>query len=154
MHKNEGYLGNINVKRAGVESEWSEEQILEYKKCMESPVHFIENYVKIISLDEGLVPFKLYEYQENLIDHFDENRFSVILACRQSGKSITALSIESEPWTEFLSIEIPYNFLIVFSSASLGLVAPISFLLAKTAFFPSKINTTIGPEDRYAHKSL
>ena len=90
MHKNEGYLGNINVKRAGVESEWSEEQILEYKKCMESPVHFIENYVKIISLDEGLVPFKLYEYQENLIDHFDENRFSVILACRQSGKSITA----------------------------------------------------------------
>ena len=69
MHKTEGYLGNINVKRAGVESEWSEEQILEYKKCMESPVHFIENYVKIISLDEGLVPFKLYEYQENLIDH-------------------------------------------------------------------------------------
>ena len=89
MHKNEGYLGNINVKRAGVESEWTEEQILEYKKCMESPIHFIENYVKIISLDEGLVPFKLYDYQEELIDHFDENRFSVVLACRQSGKSIT-----------------------------------------------------------------
>ena len=90
MHKNEGYLGNINVKRAGVQAEWTEEQVLEYKKCMESPVHFIENYVKIISLDEGLVPFKLYDYQEELIEHFDENRFSVILACRQSGKSITA----------------------------------------------------------------
>ena len=90
MHKNEGYLGNINVKRAGVESEWTEDQILEYKKCMESPVHFIENYIKIISLDEGLVPFGLYDYQEDLINHFDENRFSIILACRQSGKSITA----------------------------------------------------------------
>jgi len=89
MHKNEGYLGNINVKRAGVESQWSEEQILEYKKCMENPIYFIENYVKIISLDEGLVPFKLYGYQEELIEHFDENRFSVVLACRQSGKSIT-----------------------------------------------------------------
>ena len=89
MHKNEGYLGNINVKRAGVQAEWTEEQVLEYKKCMESPIHFIENYVKIISLDEGLVPFKLYDYQEDLIDHFDENRFSVVLACRQSGKSIT-----------------------------------------------------------------
>ena len=89
MHKNEGSLGNINVKRAGVESEWTEEQVLEYKKCMENPIYFIETYIKIISLDEGLVPFKLYNYQEELIDHFDENRFSVILACRQSGKSIT-----------------------------------------------------------------
>ena len=89
MYKNEGYLGNINIKRVGVESEWSEEQILEYQKCMESPIHFIENYIKIISLDEGLVPFNLYDYQEELITHFDENRFSIILACRQSGKSIT-----------------------------------------------------------------
>ena len=90
MHKNEGYLGNINVKRTGVQAEWTEEQILEYKKCMESPIHFIENYVKIISLDEGLIHFKLYDYQKELIEHFDENRFSVVLACRQSGKSITA----------------------------------------------------------------
>ena len=90
MHKNEGYLGNINVKRTGVQAEWTEEQILEYQKCMENPIHFIENYVKIISLDEGLINFKLYDYQRELIEHFDENRFSVVLACRQSGKSITA----------------------------------------------------------------
>ena len=90
MHKNEGYLGNINVKRVGVQAEWTEKEVLEYKKCMENPIHFIENYVKIISLDEGLIKFKLYDYQRELIDHFDENRFSVVLACRQSGKSITA----------------------------------------------------------------
>lgn len=89
MHKNEGYLGNLSVKRAGVSSEWTEHEILEYKKCMENPAHFIENYIKIISLDDGLVPFKLRGYQDDLITHFDESRFSIVLACRQSGKSIT-----------------------------------------------------------------
>ena len=90
MHKNEGYLGNINVKRQGVQTEWTEEQIIEYKKCMVDPLYFIQKHLKIISLDEGLVPFKLYDYQQDLITHFDESRFSIVLACRQSGKSITA----------------------------------------------------------------
>ena len=90
MHKNEVYLGNINVKRAGVQTEWTEEQIIEYKKCMVDPLYFIQKHLKIISLDEGLVPFKLYDYQQDLITHFDESRFSIVLACRQSGKSITA----------------------------------------------------------------
>ena len=90
MHKNAGYLGNINVKRAGVQTEWTEEQIIEYKKCMVDPLYFIQKHLKIISLDEGLVPFKLYDYQQDLITHFDESRFSIVLACRQSGKSITA----------------------------------------------------------------
>ena len=87
--QNEGYLGNINVKRAGVSDEWSEEKILEYKKCTDDPAYFIQKYVKIISLDEGLVPFKLYEYQDKLINHFHDNRFNIVLACRQSGISIT-----------------------------------------------------------------
>ena len=89
INKNEGYLGNINVKRAGVQSEWDEETILEYKKCMTDPKYFITKYIKIISLDEGLINFELYDYQRELIDHFDENRFNIVLACRQSGKSIT-----------------------------------------------------------------
>ena len=66
MNKNEGYLGNINVKRAGVEQDWTEEQILEYKKCMTNPVHFIENYIKIVTLDTGLQPFKMYQFQREL----------------------------------------------------------------------------------------
>ena len=88
--KNEGYLGNNLIKRAGVETSYTEEELLEYQKCSEDPCHFIENYCQIISLDEGLVPFKLRGYQESLIEHFNENRFSVVLAARQSGKSITS----------------------------------------------------------------
>ena len=88
--KNEGYLGNNLIKRAGVETQYTEEQIAEYQKCSSDPTHFIEKYTQIISLDEGLVPFNLRGYQEKLINHFNDNRFSVVLAARQSGKSITS----------------------------------------------------------------
>jgi hypothetical protein len=57
---------------------------------MDDPVYFAENYVKVISLDKGLVPFHLYPYQENMFEHFNTNRFSIVLACRQSGKSISS----------------------------------------------------------------
>ncbi len=88
--KNEGYLGNNLIKRAGVETKYTKDEIEEYQKCSQDPTHFIEKYTQIISLDEGLVPFNLRGYQENLINHFNDNRFSVVLAARQSGKSITS----------------------------------------------------------------
>ena len=86
-----GYLGNPNVKRDGVETSFTRKEINEYQKCMEDPAYFAKNYVKIISLDEGLVPFKLYPYQEKMFKHFNDNRFSIVLACRQSGKSISSV---------------------------------------------------------------
>lgn len=93
QQKNEyGYLGNNNVKRDGVSAEFTQEEIQEYIKCMQDPSYFARNYVKIISLDEGLVPFNLYEYQENMFNHFNDNRFSIVLACRQSGKSISSVA--------------------------------------------------------------
>jgi len=87
-----GYLGNPNIKRDGVEQEWTQEEIKEYAKCMQDPVYFATKYCKIISLDEGLVPFNLYPYQEEMFQHFNKNRFSIVLACRQSGKSISSVT--------------------------------------------------------------
>ena len=86
-----GYLGNPNVKRDGVVTEFSKEEIREYMKCMKDPAYFAKKYVKIISLDEGLVPFDLYPYQKKMFKHFNNNRFSIVLACRQSGKSISSV---------------------------------------------------------------
>jgi hypothetical protein len=88
--KNEGYLGNTLIKKAGVDIQYTEEELSEYIKCSKDPVHFIENYTQIISLDEGMIPFKLRGYQDKLIQHFNDNRFNVVLASRQSGKSITS----------------------------------------------------------------
>ena len=90
QNKNENYLGNPNIKKDGVVSNFDEEQVLEYARCMKDPVYFVEKYAKIISLDKGLVPFRLYPYQKKMFKHFKENRFNVVLACRQSGKSISA----------------------------------------------------------------
>jgi len=86
-----GYLGNPLVKRDGIQQQWTEEEVTEYTKCMRSPQYFAHTYAKVISLDDGLVPFNLYPYQEKMFEHFESNRFSIVLACRQSGKSISSV---------------------------------------------------------------
>ena len=90
LKQKESYLGNPNVKRDGVLQQWTPDLLQEYKKCMDNPIYFVETYVKVISLDDGMVPFVLYPYQRRMFEQFQENRFSIVLACRQSGKSISA----------------------------------------------------------------
>ena len=70
------YLGNPNLKKANTAIEFTQEQILEFMKCKEDPVYFAKNYIKIVSLDEGLVNFNLYPFQEKLINNFHNERFS------------------------------------------------------------------------------
>lgn len=91
LQSKESYLGNPNVKRDGVNEEWDAHKISEYQKCMQDPAYFARTYAKIISLDRGLVNFNLYPYQEKMFHHFNDNRFSIVLACRQSGKSISSV---------------------------------------------------------------
>ena len=89
---NDTYLGNVQIKRDGVVSPFTAHEVEEYKKCMSDPSYFARTYCKVIHLDKGLVPFELYPYQEQMFEHFDDNRFSIILACRQSGKSISSVA--------------------------------------------------------------
>ena len=86
------YRDNPNLKRANVQIEFTKEQIQEYQKCWEDPVYFTENYVKIISLDEGLIPFKLYEFQRQMMWTFHTERFTICKLPRQSGKSTTIIA--------------------------------------------------------------
>ena len=86
------YLGNPNLKKANTEIEFTQEQILEFLACKEDPVYFAKKYIKIVSLDEGLVPFDLYPFQEKLISNFHEHRFNICKMPRQTGKSTTCVS--------------------------------------------------------------
>jgi len=86
------YLGNPNLKRANVSQEWTKEELIEYQKCTDDPLHFIQNYVKIVSLDEGLVPFEMYPFQKEMVGTFHNNRFTICKLPRQSGKSTTMIS--------------------------------------------------------------
>ena len=91
IQTNDSYLGNPNVKRDGVEHNFTQHELQEYIKCMNDPAYFARNYLKVVHLDKGLVNFDLYPYQEKMFNHFKENRFSIVLACRQSGKSISSV---------------------------------------------------------------
>lgn len=91
LRANDSYLGNPNVKKDGVQQNWSKHEVKEYAKCLSDPAYFARTYVKIISLDKGLVNFDLYPYQEKMFEHFNDNRFNIVLACRQSGKSISSV---------------------------------------------------------------
>ena len=92
MITNDAYLGNPNLKKSGVQSEFTKEQVEEFAKCSGDPLYFIKNYVKIVSLDGGLVPFTTYKFQDKMIDTMHNNRFSIYKLPRQSGKSTTIIS--------------------------------------------------------------
>ena len=86
------YLGNPNLKKANTAIEFTPEQIQEFIKCKEDPVYFARNYIKIVSLDEGLVPFSMYDFQEEMVRCFHKNRFNIAKLPRQTGKSTTVVS--------------------------------------------------------------
>jgi hypothetical protein len=86
-------LGNpIYLKKANTPIEFTQEQILEFVKCKDDPVYFANNYVKIVTLDDGLQPFKPYHFQEKLINNFHNHRFNICKMPRQTGKSTTVVS--------------------------------------------------------------
>lgn len=86
------YLGDPRLKSAGVEIEWTDNDIAEYGRCYEDIHYFIETYMKIVHIDDGIIPFKLYPYQKDVIDLYNENRFVTLKFPRQSGKSITTVA--------------------------------------------------------------
>ena len=92
MALDEVYLGNPLLKKANVKQEFTKDQILEFMACKSDPVYFAKQHVKIVSLDEGLVPFEPYDFQEGLIRKFHDNRFNICKMPRQTGKSTTVVS--------------------------------------------------------------
>jgi len=86
------YMSNPNLKRAGVKIEWTQDQIKEYVKCSEDPVYFALNYIRIVNVDQGLVPFKMWDFQKHMLETFHKNRFVVCKMPRQVGKSTTIIA--------------------------------------------------------------
>lgn len=86
------YLGNPLLKKANVKIDFTPEQVKEFIKCKNDPIYFTKTYVQIVSLDEGLVPFKMWDFQEELIRKFHKSRFNIAKLPRQTGKSTTVVS--------------------------------------------------------------
>ena len=88
---NDGYLGNSNLKRVGVTISFTEEEAQEFIKCAADPVYFIKTYVKIVNVDSGLIPFNMWDFQEEMVRDFHANRFSICKMPRQVGKTTTTV---------------------------------------------------------------
>ena len=90
--KQDQYLGNPNLKKGHTKSRFTKKQVEEVIKCLDDPKYFIRKYLKIVTIDKGLVPFDMYKFQEKMVDTFHENRFSICKLPRQSGKSTIIVS--------------------------------------------------------------
>jgi len=105
------YLGNPNLKKANATTNFTPEQVEEFIKCSQDPVYFIKNYIKIVSLDEGVINFNLYDFQEKMVTNFHENRFNIAKLPRQSGKStvVTAYLLWYVIFTDNVNVAILAN---------------------------------------------
>ena len=88
----DAYLGNPNLKKVNTPVEFTKANIKEYKKCEKDPIYFMMNYVQVVSLDDGLVPFKMWDFQKHIVRTIHDNRFTICKLPRQSGKSTTTIS--------------------------------------------------------------
>ena len=88
MAKN--YNANSSLKAAGVSVQFTPEQVEEYLKCSKDPIYFIENHCQIVSLDHGLIPFKLYDCQREKVEIIHKNRKVILMEGRQQGKTTTS----------------------------------------------------------------
>jgi len=90
-NREDSYLGNRLLKPTDVPQQFTKHEVEEYVKCRDNIVYFLKHYVKVIHVDKGLIPFDLYDYQQDLIDTLHNNRYVIVKSARQSGKSVTSL---------------------------------------------------------------
>jgi len=90
-NREDSYLGNRLLKPTNVPQQFTKHEVQEYVKCRDDIVYFLKNYVQVIHVDHGLIPFDLYDYQQDLIKTLEEHRYVIVKSARQSGKSVTSL---------------------------------------------------------------
>jgi hypothetical protein len=87
MRDEQGFGGNPQLKRAGHRIQWTNELVQEYVKCSRDPVYFAETHMQIVHVDRGLVPFEMYDYQREIVQTVADNRNTLAVCARQSGKT-------------------------------------------------------------------
>ena len=89
---NDAYLGNPLLKGTNAPHEFTKEEVEEYVKCSKDPIYFIENFIKIVNVDQGIIPFDLYDFQKKIVNTVHSNRFTIAKLPRQSGKTTTVIA--------------------------------------------------------------
>ena len=92
LNSKTSYRDNPLLKKVGVEHPYTQEEVDEYIKCSKDPVYFAMKYIKIVNVDEGLMPFRMWDFQKEMIKTYHENRFSITKCPRQVGKTTTSVA--------------------------------------------------------------
>ena len=71
------YLGNPNLKKANTTQEFTEDHVKEFLKCKADPVYFTEKHIRIVNVDEGLVPFSMYKFQKKLLKKYHQFEYLI-----------------------------------------------------------------------------
>ena len=83
------YEGRQHLRRGNIVFEYTEEELIELAKCAKDIVYFAEKYA-VVMTDEGIQKVKLREYQKEMLRNYQHNRFNIVLAARQIGKTVTS----------------------------------------------------------------
>jgi len=86
------YSGNPNLPNEQYRHAFTQRELEEYQKCVDDPVYFAKKYIRIINVDKGLIPFDMWDFQEDMVNTFHNNRFSICKLPRQVGKSTTSVA--------------------------------------------------------------
>jgi len=83
------YEGKQFLRKGNIVFEYTEEEIAELARCANDIVYFAEKYA-VVMTDDGVQQVKLRDYQKQMLSDFQHNRFNIVLASRQMGKTVTA----------------------------------------------------------------
>ena len=83
-------LENTFVKSPFKVEKFTDDNVRELALCAQDPVYFIDTYCWVQHPTKGKVPFKLFDYQRELIDCYHNNRYSINMLGRQMGKTACA----------------------------------------------------------------
>lgn len=106
-YMNPWYKNEIGIRRANVSYEWSQEEILEYTRCKIDINYFAETYCKIKREDGSLGKMTLRDYQKDILNMYNQQRFSILLASRQVGKCLSMSTLVKIQFGDLEPIELP-----------------------------------------------
>ena len=87
QNKRDYYLGNPNLPTENSKFEWTPKMLAELKKAKQNLLYFAENYFFIVNLDRGREKIALHSCQKRSLRKMRDNRFFILLASRQIGKT-------------------------------------------------------------------
>ena len=87
QNKRDYYLGNPNLPTENSKFEWTPKMLAELKKAKQNLLYFAENYFYIVNLDRGREKITLHSCQKRSLRKMRDNRFFILLASRQIGKT-------------------------------------------------------------------